>query len=178
MSNQLLLCRTDGERMSDKKVMVIACLLGEKCRFDGGACTSQALKDDFEGVELIPVCPETVGGLATPRPRARIVGKDGAADGVDVLNGEADVLTHDGKDVSDAYIRGGMKTLDLARSSGVGLAILKSNSPSCGCGKVFTEDFQTLKEGDGTTTAILKNAGIQVVNDVDYYQALNDYKKK
>ncbi|KEI70163.1 DUF523 domain-containing protein [Endozoicomonas elysicola] len=164
--------------MSDKKVMVSACLLGEQCRFDGGTCTNQELKEDLEGVELISVCPEEMGGLATPRPRARIVGKDGSADGVDVLNGEADVLTHEGNDVSDAYIRGGMKTLDLAKSSGAGLAILKSNSPSCGCGKVFTEDFQNLREGDGTTTAILKNAGIHVVNDVDYHEALDQYKEK
>ncbi|WP_419533529.1 DUF523 domain-containing protein [Endozoicomonas sp.] len=164
--------------MSDKKVMVSACLLGEKCRFDGGTCTNQLLKDDLEDVQLIPVCPEEMGGLSTPRPRARIVGREGNADGADVLGGEAQVLTHEGKDVSDAYIRGGIKTLDLARSSGVELAILKSNSPSCGCGQVFTEDFQNLKSGDGTTTAILKKAGIQVVNDADYHQALNDYKKK
>ena len=98
-------------------------------------------------------------------------------DGYDVVKGEAKVLTHEGNDVTSEYLKGGECTLKVAESSGAGLAILKSNSPSCGCGKIFTQDFESLKKGDGTTTAILKKARINVVDEIEYRDALNDYRK-
>ncbi len=163
--------------MSKKKILVSACLLGEKCRFDGCSCTNDDLINDLESVELIPVCPEEMGGLSTPRPRARIVGDKDDADGHDVVKGEAKVITHEGNDVTSEYLKGGERTLKAAEASGAGLAILKSNSPSCGCGKIFTQDFESLKQGDGTTTAILKKAGIKVVDETEYRDALDEYRK-
>ncbi len=162
--------------MPAPKVIVSACLIGKKCRFDGCSCADSNLINDLEKIEIIPVCPEEIGGLETPRPRARIVGKNGLADGSDVLSGEARVLTYEGKDVTKEYLRGGEKSLAIAQSTGVNLAILKSNSPSCGCGNIFTEDFKQLKEGNGTTTAIFKKAGINVVNENNYHKALDNQK--
>ncbi len=164
--------------MPKKKILVSACLLGETCRFDGCSCTNDDLINDLDPVELIPVCPEEMGGLNTPRPRARIVGEQEDADGHDVLKGDAKVLTHEGKDVTSEYLKGGERTLKVAEASGAGLAILKSNSPSCGCGKIFTQDFESLIQGDGTTTAILKKAGIKVVDELEYRDALDEYRNK
>jgi uncharacterized protein YbbK (DUF523 family) len=143
--------------------LVSACLLGCDCAYHGGANTCEALIEKLKGERVIPVCPEQLGGLTTPRDRARIVGGEGE----DVLGGSAKVVTCKGVDVTAQYLKGGEETLKLAKLFGADEAILKAFSPSCGCGMIFSEDFSEKKQGDGTTTALLKKHGITVRTEID-----------
>ncbi|MCY3551646.1 MAG: DUF523 domain-containing protein [Candidatus Poribacteria bacterium] len=143
------------------KTIVSACLLGVRCRYDGGDSQNETAMKQKETSELIPVCPEESGGLPTPRPPAEIVGGDGE----DVLNGKAKVMTVDGRDVTDAYLKGAHHALQVAQAHGATQVILKARSPSCGCGDIYDGTFSgTLTSGDGVTTALLKRHGITVTS--------------
>jgi uncharacterized protein YbbK (DUF523 family) len=143
--------------VSEKPVcLVSACLLGVRCRYDGQH-KSDALDRDLSPFSVIPVCPEQLGGLSTPRPAAQMSG--GA--GNEVLEGSAVVLTkEDGTDVTAQFVRGAEETLEIARKTGAETAFLKQRSPSCGCGQTWVDG--TVVEGDGVTTALLKQHGIAV----------------
>ena len=91
--------------------LVSACLLGVECAYHGESNKCQYLIDKLKGDQIIPICPEQLGGLTTPRNRARIVGGDGN----DVLDGNAKVMTHKGDDVTPQYLRGGQESLRIAR---------------------------------------------------------------
>lgn len=146
----------------DRPVLVSACLAGRACRFDGSSN-----KDDDVGRlvaegRAVLVCPEEDGGLETPRPPAEIAGGDGH----DVLAGRARVVTRDGADITDAYLRGARAALDAARRTGARVAILKARSPSCGKGCIYDGSFTAARTaGDGVTTALLEANGIRVVTD-------------
>lgn len=141
-----------------EKALVSACLLGVKCRYDGGHTLTDLVQELNETVDLIPVCPEQIGGLSTPRPAAQI----DRGDGSDVLDGTAQVKTvESGMDVTANYRRGAEGALAIARFYGATKAFLKTRSPSCGCG-VITRDGERV-HGDGVTTALLKRNGIEVV---------------
>ncbi|MYA69560.1 DUF523 domain-containing protein [Candidatus Poribacteria bacterium] len=143
------------------KVVVSACLLGVRCRYDGGDSRNESAIKQKETDDLIPVCPEEAGGLPTLRPPAEIVGGDGD----DVLNGKAKVMTADGTDVTAAYLKGAHHALQVAQSHGATQVILKARSPSCGCGAIYDGSFSgTLTTGDGVTTALLKRHGIAVTS--------------
>ena len=143
------------------KTLISACLLGVRCRYDGGHSRDAAAIKQHETDTLIAVCPEEFGGLPTPRPPAEIVGGDGE----DVLAGTAKVMTAAGEDVTDAYLRGAHQTLGIAQSHGATRVILKARSPSCGCGNIYDGTFSsTLKAGDGVTVALLKRHGIAVIS--------------
>ncbi len=143
------------------KVVISACLLGVRCRYDGGDSRNEAAIKLKETDQLIPVCPEEAGGLPTPRPPAEIVGGDGD----DVLNGKAKVMTVDGTDVTEAYLKGAHHALKVAQSHTATHVILKVRSPSCGCGDIYDGTFSgTLTSGDGVTTALLKRHGITVAS--------------
>jgi uncharacterized protein YbbK (DUF523 family) len=143
------------------KVIISACLLGVRCRYDGGHSRNETAMNQKETYQLIPVCPEESGGLPTPRPPAEIVGGDGDA----VLDGTAKVMTADGTDVTTAYLRGAHHALEVAQSHGATHVILKARSPSCGCGLIYDGTFSgTLTSGDGVTTALLKRHGITVTS--------------
>ena len=144
--------------------IVNACLAGVSCTYKGTNNLCPKVVDMVKQGQAIPVCPEQLGGLTTPRDRAVIKGGDGN----DVLDGKAKVVTYKGNDVTSQYLKGGQESLKIAKFFGVNEAILKANSPSCGCGKVFTEDFKDKKEGDGTTTALFKKNKIKVTTDLDY----------
>jgi uncharacterized protein YbbK (DUF523 family) len=107
-------------------------------------------------VNLIPICPEQLGGLSTPRPSANIVGGDGD----DVLSGRAHVINEDGKDVTDAYKSGAKESLRLARLMGTGIALLRERSPSCGLFTPYCESKTGF--GMGVTAALLHSCGIRV----------------
>jgi Uncharacterized conserved protein len=113
---------------------------------------------------LIPVCPEVLGGLSTPRPAAELSSGDGAA----VLAGEAVVVNVDGHDVTAAYRRGAEAAVALARATGATRAVLKARSPSCGSSRVYDGTFsRRLVEGQGVTAAALRAAGLEVCSDED-----------
>ena len=108
---------------------------------------------------LLPVCPEQLGGLPTPRLSSEIVGGTGE----DVLDGNARVYTKDGDDITQIFLRGANETLNLARLLKADLIILRQNSPSCGCGHIYDGTFTgTIRQGNGVTSALLAREKFRV----------------
>jgi uncharacterized protein YbbK (DUF523 family) len=136
-------------------LLVSACLLGVRCNHRGEASTSRAVVALDGSFQLIPVCPESAGGLPTPRPAAEL-----QADGA--------VRTGGGDDVSDAYRRGADQAVRVAAAAGVRGAVLKARSPSCGCHEVYDGSFtRTRVPGSGVTAGALRAAGVEVVDEED-----------
>lgn len=149
---------------SNPKVMVSACLMGINCRYDGTAKTVPELVEVLHGMELVPFCPEVLGGLETPRPPAEIQDGTGAA----VLAGSARIFDRAGVDKTAAFIKGARAVLDLAREVQPEFVILKANSPSCGTGRIYDGSFGgVLRDGDGVAGALLRSAGIRVYSERD-----------
>jgi len=142
--------------------IVSACLVGVNCRYDGKNSFNSKIFEMFRKGDIIPLCPEQLGGLPTPREVQEIVGGTGE----DVLRGKANVITASGRDVTKNFLRGAEETLRIAKSLGVKEAVLKSCSPSCGCGKIYDGTFSgKLKDGNGVTAALLKEHGIRIRNE-------------
>jgi len=141
-----------------------ACLLGIKCRYDGRSKPHQKVLALAERETLIPVCPEQLGGLPTPRPAQELQG----CSGEDVLEGRGEVKNVRGEDVTENFIQGAQETLHLARIFGVKEAILKQESPSCGCGRTYDGSFsgRTIS-GKGVTAALLEKEGITIITEED-----------
>jgi len=151
--------------VNDDRILVSACLAGMNCCYDGGSNLSDSIRKLVLDGRAVPVCPEQLGGLPTPRIPAEIFGGDGRG----VLQGSSRVLNKLGDDVSDQFIRGAERTLEIAVSSCVSLAVLKSKSPSCGVGKIYDGTFTGItKKGDGTTAAKLRDAGIAVFSEDEW----------
>ncbi len=134
------------------KILVSACLLGVRCRYDGKSKPHPAVERLMEQHTLIPVCGEILGGLPTPRVSAERQG--------------ARVVTADGRDVTAAYRRGAEEVLRLAERYGCKAAILKERSPSCGSGRIYDGTFTgTLTDGWGVTAELLRDHGICVIGE-------------
>ncbi|MER7366523.1 DUF523 domain-containing protein [Nonomuraea wenchangensis] len=148
-----------------EKILVSACLMGRKVRYDGGAKTSSAavLADWRAEGRLVSFCPEVAGGLPVPRPAAEI---EGGAGGAAVLAGTARVLTSGGDDVTEAFLAGARAALEAARSAKARMAVLKEGSPSCGALAVYDGSFAGRRTpGQGVTTALLERHGIRVFGE-------------
>jgi uncharacterized protein YbbK (DUF523 family) len=146
------------------KVLVSSCLLGEPVRYHGGAATLESGVLDRWRAEgrVVAACPEVAGGLSVPRAPAEITGGDGDS----VLAGRAFVGDRSGADVTAAFLDGARRTLDLARAAGVGLAVLKDGSPSCGTTYVYDGTFRGQRSaGRGLTAALLAQNGIPVFSE-------------
>lgn len=131
-------------------VLISACLLGLCCRYDGrpGRELPQ-ISRLMECCHLIPVCPEQLGGLATPRTPSEIQGER--------------VVSQDGRDVTEAYEKGAGEALKVAQMFGCRYALLKERSPSCGSGMIYDGRFQKqLIFGDGIAAGCIKKHGIRV----------------
>ena len=158
------------------KILVSACLLGQRVRYDGGHSKNDAhllAKWRAQG-RVVAFCPEVAGGLGTPRPPAQIVDADGEA----VLDGTARILTSDGDDVTEAFIAGAWATLKVAQDADIRIAILKSKSPSCGSQRIYNTQIQpdgsahsALVPGAGVTTALLRRHQIAVFNEHQFDRA-------
>jgi uncharacterized protein YbbK (DUF523 family) len=136
-------------------LLVSACLLGVRCNHRGEASPSPAVAALGHRYRLIPVCPETLGGLPTPRPAA-----EQQPDGT--------VRTAVGDDVTAAYRRGAEATVALAAGVGATEAVLKARSPSCGCHDVYDGTFsRTRVAGLGVAAAALAAAGITLRSEDD-----------
>lgn len=143
-------------------ILVSACLLGKDCKYNSANNRNQAVIDYLADKEYIPVCPECYGGLPTPRPPSEICGGDGS----DVLAGKAKVLSADGKDVTDEFIAGAQKLLELAQQYEEPIAVLKEKSPSCGLHFIYDGSFSgKVAHGSGVATALLQKNGIQVLSE-------------
>lgn len=146
-------------------IMVSACLMGINCKYNGENNYYAPLSTYLASHPHIIVCPETMGGLPTPRTPAEIQGGDGN----DVLNGRARVVTAQGDDVTDAFKSGAHACWELARLNQVKMAILKSHSPSCGSGEIYDGTFCRRRlPGDGVTTALLRRNGVRVISEKDF----------
>ncbi len=140
-------------------MIVSACLAGINCKYNGENNYNKAVADLVAQGKAIPVCPEQLGGCVTPRPKAEISGGTGAG----VLDAVCDVLREDGENVTCHFIKGAREVLKIASLVGAKEAILKSKSPSCGCGEIYDGSFSgKLIKGNGVTTEILIRNGISV----------------
>jgi uncharacterized protein YbbK (DUF523 family) len=146
-------------------ILISACLCGINCKYSGGNNMHPRFAAMYQNNKVLPVCPEELGGLPTPRLPCEIEGGSGQ----DVLKGTARVINKQGENVSESFIRGAGKVLQIARDHNIKLAILQDRSPSCGVGVIYDGTFKkNIIEGDGVTAALLKQNGINVVNASDY----------
>ena len=138
--------------MNEPRVLVSACLLGCRCRSDGNANLDSRIASEAAARGWIPVCPEILGGLTTPRAPAER--KDG------------EIVTNAGQTVTDAFLRGATEAARLAKLYGAEYALLKERSPSCGSGIIYDGAFSGVRvPGDGMTAQKLKQMGIQVFGE-------------
>ena len=137
-----------------KPILVSACLLGAACKYSGGDNLCPKVAALVEKYHLVPVCPEQLGGLPTPRTPAERQGDR--------------VITRDGSDVTDAYLRGAQEALKLATRFGCDTAILKARSPSCGAHGIYDGTFTgTVVPGSGITAALLEASGIRIITEAE-----------
>ena len=124
------------------RVLVSACLLGEKVRYNGNAATSPSpvLTKWLAERRIVPFCPELAGGLGVPRPPAEIQG--------------------------ESFLQGARLAVDCATTEGVGLAVLKDGSPSCGSGFIYDGSFSGVRiPQQGVTAALFEERGIRVFSE-------------
>ncbi len=150
------------------KYIVSACLAGEKCRYDGNSNTSDRIKSMVENGTAIPVCPEVLGGLPIPRARCEMRMKK---------NGYLSIIDENGNFYTDSFSLGAMKSLKIAERNGITKAILKSKSPSCGCGFIYDGSFSgKLIEGNGITAELFITSGIEVFTEIEFEKIHEDFK--
>ena len=139
-------------RVKRPRILVSACLLGVNCRYNGERKKLEGIERLMERAELIPVCPEILGGLPTPRPPAERMGDR--------------VMNREGADVTEAYQLGAEETLRLAELFDARFALLKERSPSCGMGKIYDGSFQgRIVNGSGVTAELLTAHGVSVYGE-------------
>ncbi len=138
-----------------KKVLMSACLCGNRCRYKGDDCFDQRLADLFGDCIVIPVCAEQLGGLSTPRNPAERVGDR--------------IISNAGVDVTEEYSRGARLVVEIAQANDVDFCVLKANSPSCGKGRIYDGSFTGKKiDGNGLACEKLLEAGFTVYTEEDF----------
>ena len=135
-----------------EKILISACLVGDKVKYDGRSNYNEKIKLLLEKYELVPFCPEVEGGLPTPRkPSERVKDR---------------VKMENGKDVTKYYEKGAELALNICLYLGIKIAVLKENSPSCGTHKIYDGTFShKLIDGEGYTTELFKRKGIKVLSE-------------
>ena len=139
-----------------KVVLVSSCLLGIASRYDGRDAKNKKLLESLKGFVLIPICPEQLGGLPTPRRSAEIQKSGGQA----ALKGASQVLNETGQDVTKQFMKGAKETFKIMRLNKADAIYLKEKSPSCGV-TLIKRNGKTVR-GMGVTAAYLKNKGIKI----------------
>jgi len=136
----------------ENMIIVSACLAGIRCRYDGKDNLCPQVRELVEDGKAIPLCPEQLGGLPTPRVPAEIT--------------DEKVINMNGIDVTENFRKGARETLKVAKLVNCRIAILKSNSPSCGFGKIYDGTFSNkLTEGNGFTSSLLAQNGIKIFSE-------------
>jgi len=144
----------------DSPILVSACLLGLCCRYNAESKANERVLVLAKTHPLVPVCPEQLGGLPTPRPPAERKGER--------------VVSSDGTDVTDAFQKGAEETLLLARTLGCKTAVLKARSPSCGHGRIYDGTFAgSLVPGSGVTAELLEASGIAVYTEEEIHSSID-----
>lgn len=148
-----------------KKILISACLVGDKVRYDGRSNYNPLIKDLLEYYELIPFCPEVEGGLKTPRiPSERSRDK---------------VINQEKNDVSKYFNEGAERALNICQYLNIKMAVLKEDSPSCGVHEIYNGLFQNRKvPGQGVTTELLTKHGIKVISEKEIPELLNIKKSE
>lgn len=150
--------------MRMKKILVSACLIGDKCRYDGKSKEDPGILSLLDEYELVPFCPEAEGGLGVPR------------DPCEIRGGKA--LTKEGKDCTSFYKKGAEKAFALVKYLGIEVAILKEGSPSCGSKRIHNGYFDGLYvDGMGITASYLKIRGVRIYSEKEIDKFLSDEKK-
>ncbi len=144
-------------------ILVSACLLGLHTRYDGAQKQDKAVLDYLSANDYlpIPVCPEQLAGLATPRDEVQFT----EGDGTNILAGSGKVATRSGLEMSTAFVHGATETLEICRLTGCQTALLKERSPSCGVHMVYRQGERV--PGMGVTAALLKHEGIALLSEQD-----------
>ncbi len=138
-------------------MVVSACLAGVRCRMDGKCKPVEEIVALYQEGKCVLVCPEVLGGLPTPRPSSEI--RDGR------------VINTEGEDVTQQFLLGAQRALQIARENGCEMAVLKSKSPSCGIGKIYDGSFtRTLVDGNGMTARLFLEAGLQVMDEKQFVE--------
>lgn len=151
--------------MKKETVLISACLLGVNCRYNGSGGMLEEREELMNCAQLVPVCPEILGGLPTPRPPAERISDR--------------VMTCEGDDVTAQYARGAEEALKLARQFGARYALMKERSPSCGSGEIYNGTFAHVRvPGDGVASAMLKAAGIEVYGEGQIAELLKRLKEE
>lgn len=150
-------------KASGETILVSACLLGLPTRYDGKAKRSQDVLDYLQREKLtpIPVCPEQLAGMTTPRDKTFFQSGDGRA----VLAGNGEAVSENGRSMNAIFCRGAKMTLEIARLSGCRRALLKEGSPSCGVHRVYLGEDKVA--GVGVTSALLMNSDLEVISEED-----------
>lgn len=144
-----------------EKIIVSACLLGCNCKYSGSNNKNETVLKLKEKYELVPVCPEQVGGLSTPR------------DASEISNGK--VITNKGKDVTKEFVLGAEKCFQTAIQNNCKKAVLKERSPSCGYKKIYDGTFSSkLKDGNGVFADLLDKNGVKIYGETNAEELLND----
>ncbi|MBW2590656.1 MAG: DUF523 domain-containing protein [Deltaproteobacteria bacterium] len=152
------------------RVLVSACLMGERVRYDGKKrlCTSSILKQWKDDGRVVPFCPEVAGNLSVPRLSAEII----AGTGIEVLKESAKVFNINGRDITESFIKGAREALRIVKEMQIKLAVLKDGSPSCGKTSIYDGSFSGSKRpGKGVTTTLLEKNGISVFSESEIQKA-------
>lgn len=155
--------------MRKLKIAVSACLLGDNVRYDGQSkqCEQVVNLCSLDDIEVLKICPEMSGGLPCPREPSEIEKKTFR------------IYSSSGKDVTNQFNTGAQRTLKYCLNNKVTLAVLKSNSPSCGKNHVYDGSFSgTLVEGSGVTAKLLQENGIQVFDETEVEELLKILSKE
>ncbi len=148
-----------------EKILISACLVGENCRYDGKSMLNKAILKLTKYYDLIPICPETSGGLKTPRHPCEI--KDGK------------VYTSKGRDMTEYFNDGAYWAYMIVKKYNIHLAILKENSPSCGVHEVYDGTFTGKKiPGEGITAKKLRSLHVKVINEKEALDLLKSLEEK
>lgn len=143
-------------------IIISACLCGINTKYNGGNNFNEKVMKLFKEGKAVLVCPEQLGGLETPRVPHEIYNGDGSS----VLDGKSEVISKEGSDSTDKFVKGAYEALNIAKSLGATKAILKAKSPSCGCGVIYDGTFKgIIKEGNGVTAELFKRNGIEVITE-------------
>lgn len=144
-----------------KKIIVSACLLGDKCKYDGHSNYVPLIKQLREKFDIIPICPEVNGGMSTPRTPSEIQGDR--------------VVNQKGKDVTKYFDKGVQYVLGAVKYFDVQIAVLKEKSPSCGVNKIYDGSFNgKLIDGQGWLTRELTKLGVKIYSEDQIEELLNE----
>jgi uncharacterized protein YbbK (DUF523 family) len=136
--------------------LVSACLAGVNCRYDGKDSANELVMELVNQGRAIPVCPEQLGGLTTPRISCELVNQPGYRK----------IINKEGIDRTEEFLLGAERTLAIAKALGLKKAIMKAKSPSCGCGQIYDGTFSgRLIPGNGIAVELLLQNGIEVITE-------------